>query len=272
MISIVTASYQQGGFLERCIRSVAEQCVDAEVEHLIVDGGSDDETLEVIRRHEEQIDWWCSEPDDGPAAALNKGIRRASGGIVGCLNADDFFLPGALAAVRRAFARQPEADVVYGHGLLVDEKGRTICRIYSDRWHLERALYGRCPIVQQGTFYRIEAFEQAGGFNESNRTCWDGELLVDMAVAGAGLRRVDQVLGAFRIHGGSITGSGLGEVHRKDRERIRRAIVGEQAPLSVGFKRRWLGLQRLLDEPGLAARRAWARFRRWWHGRSRAES
>lgn len=268
MLSIVTASYEQGEFLERCIRSVAEQDIGAEVEHLIVDGGSTDETRDVIRRNEEHIDWWCIEPDGGPAEALNKGIRKSTGEVVGCLNADDFYLDNALSRVARIFRRRPAVDVVYGHGLLVDQEGRELCRLYSSRWNLKEALYSGCPVVQQATFYRRRAFEEAGGFNGENDTCWDGELLVDMALAGAAFHRVDKALGAFRMHAGSISGSGrLQEEYREDRDRIRSKIVGDEMGFVVSLKKTAFRAFGLLRDPGVHLRRITERVRRRWRNR-----
>lgn len=262
MISIVTASHEQGEFLQRCITSVAAQSVEAEVEHVLVDGGSDDATLEMIRRNEDNLDWWCSEPDDGPAAALNKGIARTSGELIGCLNADDFYYPGTLATVHRVFRARPEIDVLSGHGTRVDEEGRPICRLYSDRWDLRQAVYGRCPVVQQATFFRRSVFERVGGFNEENHTCWDGELLVDMALEGARFHRIDADLGAFRMHEASISGSGdPGEAYRRDRKRIREKVTGKQQ-WGVGLKRRWHGLRRIARDPVVMLRRARERIRR----------
>lgn len=260
--SVVTVSLDQAAFLEACLQSVAAAARDREVEHIVMDGGSTDGSVEILERHHEELAFWTSRPDDGPAAAINAGFERATGDVYACLNADDCYLPGAVDRARAAFEREPGTDVVYGHGIMVDAEGRGICRIFSDRWDLERALYGRCVVVQQGTFYRAEAFERAGGFNEANRTCWDAELLVDLATAGAKFRRIDEAMGAFRIHRASITGSGrLEAAYRDDRRRIREKVVGDEPRAVVWGKTKWHGMRRILAEPRLAAARARERVR-----------
>jgi glycosyltransferase involved in cell wall biosynthesis len=262
-VSIVTPSYNQRRYLGECIESVRREKEGSDVEHLVVDGASTDGTPELLERAALSVDRCWSEPDDGPASALNKGFVRARGDIYTYINADDYLLPGTVVRALKVFSQEPDTDVVYGHGLMVDAEGREICRIYSDRWDLERALYGRCPVVQQGTFFRADAFERAGGFNEANRTCWDGELLVDMAAEGARFRRIDQVLGAFRVHESSITGSGrLEEEYSRDRRRIREKLTGGESRFAVMARRKWHGARRILAEPTLALARARERIRR----------
>ncbi|PYQ16773.1 MAG: hypothetical protein DMF80_03360 [Acidobacteria bacterium] len=227
-VSIVTACLNQGAFLERALRSVLDQDYPR-IEYVIVDGGSTDETLGVIRRHESRLHRWSSGPDGGPAAALNQGFARTSGEICGYVNADDFLLPGAVARVMEVFAGDPAVDVVYGDGILVDATERVIRPIFSDPWSLRRFAFGACLVFQQATFFRRSAFERAGGFREENRTCWDGELLAEMALSGARFRHLPEALGAFRLHPGSISGSGrLEKIYPGDVRRIFRKIVGRE--------------------------------------------
>lgn len=270
-ISIVTASFNQAQFLGDCIESVGEAKVRNDVEYIVADGGSTDGSVKVIRQYEHVVDAWWSESDEGPPSALNKGFRQSSGDIYGYINADDYYFARACEKVYRIFRENPGVDVVYGHGVMVDEHKRHICEVYSDVWSIERALYGRCSVVQQGTFFRAEAFRRAGGFNEKNVTCWDGELLADMALNGAQFYRIEEMLGAFRIHEDSISGSGrLEDEYREDRKRIRRNVVGKESSLATKIKARWFGLIRAVKEPGLLVRRIAQRVRRklyWWrHG------
>ena len=103
-LTIITPSFNQGAFIERTIRSVLDQGYE-NLEYLIVDGGSTDDSVEVIRRYEDRIAWWVSEPDDGQTDALNKGLRRATGDVVAYINCDDYYLPGAFERSVRAFER-----------------------------------------------------------------------------------------------------------------------------------------------------------------------
>jgi glycosyltransferase involved in cell wall biosynthesis len=147
------------------------------------------------------------ERDRGPADGLNKGFARASGDIFGFLNADDVLLPGAAAAAISFFAKNPDVDVVSGHSLIIDKSDRTLRKSYSDRFSLFRSAYGACILMQQSTFFRVEAFRRAGGFAVGNRVAWDGELFVDMALSGARFALVDEFWSSFRLHDASITGA-----------------------------------------------------------------
>src|SRR5262249_50324954 len=125
-ISIVTPSLNQGRFIAATIESVASQSYKP-FEHLVVDGGSTDGTLQVLRRYASLAHLrWVSEPDYGQSDAINKGVGMVRGDVVGWLNADDLYYPGALAAIADAFARYPDADVVYGSGARIDEAGRVV--------------------------------------------------------------------------------------------------------------------------------------------------
>jgi len=225
-VSVVTPSYNQGQFIEETIRSVLLQGYP-NLEYIIIDGGSTDGSVEIIRRYEDRLAYWSSESDRGAAAALNKGFRHATGEILGYLNSDDFYVSGCLRRIACELQTHPLADVVSGNGYFARATGELVRPIFSDRWCLRRFAYGACVIIQQTTFFRREAFEKAGGFNEGNHTCWDGELWADLALTGARFHHFDAFLAAFRIHGDSISGGGhLRARYRLDRERIFEKIMG----------------------------------------------
>jgi glycosyltransferase involved in cell wall biosynthesis len=225
-ISIVTISYNQAPFLERCLRSVLDQGF-AELEYIVVDPGSSDGSREIIERYRSQIDSIILEPDSGPAQGLNRGFDAATGEIFGYLNADDILLPGALNRVAAWFREEPRADVIYGNALLVDEEERVLRRMLSTRWSHLAYVYGSCNVAQQATFMRSSAFRAVHGFNEANRTCWDGELLVEMSLNRARFSRRQDTIGGFRLHRNSITGSGrLREAIGSDGRRIFRRVMG----------------------------------------------
>lgn len=205
--SIVTISYNQAQFLERAIKSVLGQ-PGVQIEYIVVDPGSTDGSRTIIEKYREKISVPIFERDKGPADGLNKGFAAASGDILGYLNSDDFYLPGALEKVSSYFARNPDADVVVGHGYVVDAEGRPLRRFRSPPFSAYRFAYGHSYVLQQSTFFRRQAFEKAGGFNIANRTSWDGELVLTMAMQGAKIKVIPEYLSAFTIHAGSITGSG----------------------------------------------------------------
>jgi glycosyltransferase involved in cell wall biosynthesis len=225
-ISIVTPSLNQGAFVEEAIRSVLLQNYPA-VELIVADGGSTDGSVETIQKYSSHLAGWICEGDSGPANALNKGFRRASGDILGFLNADDFLLPGSLAKVAREFRLHPRADVVSGHGYLANASGEVRAPFISDRWNLTRFAYDACVLVQAATFFRTERFHEVDGFNEGNRTAWDMELWADLALAGATFHSFDEFLAVFRLHRASITCRlELRNQRRQDARAVRQKVKG----------------------------------------------
>lgn len=245
-VSVVTISFNQGAYLEAAIRSVLEQNY-RDLEYIVVDPGSTDGSRDIIERYRDRIAAVVLDRDDGPARGLNNGFAQATGEILAYINADDALLPNAVAQAGAAFQRHPETDVIYGHGYLVDERGTALRRLRSAPFNLRRALHGAGVIVQQATFFKRDAFLEVGGFNPENHSCWDYELLVDFALAAKKFRRVDQYWGLFRLHPGSITGSGrLAAVMARDDARVFRKATG-RAPgrlysVAVGIARleKWL--------------------------------
>ena len=206
--SIVTICFNQSEFIEQAIRSVIEQDYYP-IEYIMVDPGSIDGSREIIEKYRTKIDKIIFEPDFGPGHGLNKGFAVATGEIYGYINADDYYEPGAFAKVADAFRKNPETDVLCGAIKIVGQKGRPRLRKrMCDRFDFKRFCAGAYTYCQQATFFRRRAFELTNGFNPKNRTCWDLELIVDMALAGTTFKIITKILGNFRIYGGSITGSG----------------------------------------------------------------
>lgn len=223
-ISIVMPSLNHGAFIEEAIRSVLLQDYPS-VELIIVDGGSTDGSVDVIQKYEERLAAWSCEGDAGPADALNKGFRRASGEILGFLNADDFLLPQCLSTVAREFRLHPHADVLSGHGFFANAAGELGTPMFSDRWDLSRLVHTACVLVQPATFFRPRIFQRVGGFSEQTRTAWDMELWADMALAGATFHCVDAFLAATRLHPASISGSPYLRKQRLEDARVVRQKV-----------------------------------------------
>jgi glycosyltransferase involved in cell wall biosynthesis len=248
-ISIVTPSFNQGEFLEATIRSVLLQGYP-DVECVVVDGGSRDTSVEIIKRYAQWLAYWCSEPDRGSANALNKGFAQTTGEILGCLNSDDFYLPGCFREIASVMHARSAAGVVYGNGYFASASGRLEKPIFSDRWSLHRFAYRPSMLVQQATFFRREAFQKIKGFNEANRSCWDAEFCADLALAGAEFHHIGEFLAAFRIYADSITGSGrLRHQFREDIRRIFEKIVGRPETAADRVYRFALRLQRFSAHP-----------------------
>lgn len=174
-ISLVTCSYQQGRYLDATLRSVLEQGYPR-LEYIVVDGGSRDESVDVIRRHEQALAWWVSEPDQGQTDALIKGFSRASGDIQGWLCSDDLLLPGALGLVARFFRDHPEVDAVYGDSVWIDGTGNFLrCKreIGFDRFVM---LFDHNYIPQPSMFWRRALFERVGGLDRRFNLAMDNDL------------------------------------------------------------------------------------------------
>jgi glycosyltransferase involved in cell wall biosynthesis len=235
-ISIVTISFNQAEFLERAIGSVVEQD-HPDVEYVVVDPGSKDGSRDIIERYRERIAACRLEPDGGPADGLNKGFALTTGEILGYINADDALRPGALSFVASFFEKNPDVDVLAGGIRITDANDRPSLRgRAADLFDLRAYAAGVCTVTQQGTFFRRRAFEAAGGFNAANRVCWDGELLVDMALKGMKFARTDRTLADFRLYGANITGSrGYLEKLSKEKDRINGKITASGIPIASGL-------------------------------------
>lgn len=216
LVSIVTPSLDQGRFIEHAIRSVAEQDYPR-IEHIVVDGGSRDETLDILRRHPNVR--WLSEPDDGQADALNKGFALASGEILAWLNADDVYLEGAVAAAVEALTRSG-ADLVYGAWQQLDEHGHVTREVPARPFVYRELLEVRNFIAQPTAFFTRAAFDAAGGIDATLRYAMDYELWLRLTKAGR-VATVDRPLAAFRFHAASKTVSAYDafwpETHRASR-------------------------------------------------------
>lgn len=204
-ISVITISYNQSRFLRECIESVRQQDYH-DIEHIIVDPGSTDGSLEIISSYGNEL-VSILKPDDGPADGLNKGFCQASGDVFFYLNSDDMVLPGAFSSAVELL-KKTGADVVHGHAHIIDENGQFKRLVYSDKFNLHAVGYRACILIQPSAFFTRDIFERTGGFNTNNTTNWDGELFIDMALANANFVMSNQVWSAYRVYGESITGSG----------------------------------------------------------------
>jgi glycosyltransferase involved in cell wall biosynthesis len=220
-VSIVTPSLNQAPFIEDAIASVANQRYPA-LEYQVIDGGSSDDTLEILRRQGTAVRW-ISEPDAGQADAVNKGFARTTGEIVGWLNADDFYEPGAVRAVAEFMARHPEVDVVYGDCLyLYQDVTPTELRLVRSRaFDLAYLLNVGCYIHQPATFLRRSALA-VGPLDTRLRYAMDYELWLRMAQAGKRFAHLPLTLATFRITEASKSGANLGDFWPEVRATSRR--------------------------------------------------
>lgn len=173
LVSIVTPSYQQGQFIRETIESVLSQDYPR-IEYLIMDGGSTDDTLSILKSYGDRL-VWVSEPDRGQAQAINKGWRCAKGEILAWLNSDDIYQPGAVRTAVDHLMRNPRIGMVYGEGFLIDESGRHIDRYPTDPFDPDR-FFERCGICQPTVFVRRAVIEDVGYVDETLNFCIDYDL------------------------------------------------------------------------------------------------
>ncbi len=179
LVTVVTPSYNQAAFLEETIRSVLAQDYPR-IEYLIVDGGSTDGSVEIIQKYADRLAWWVSEPDQGQAEAINKGLARANGEFIAWLNSDDLYLPGAVSQAVAALQANPEAGLVYGDALTIDSQGRPLNNLAFQDWGLED-LMGFRIICQPAVFMRRETLAQAGHLDPAYHFMLDHQLWLRMA-------------------------------------------------------------------------------------------
>jgi len=176
-ITVVTPSFNQGEYLERTITSVLEQNYP-NLEYMVIDGGSRDGSVEIIRKYEQQLAWWASEPDRGQSQAINKGFARATGEIFGWLNSDDIYQPGALQAVAEAFrVNSAAAAVLGGGGLLYEDTGEQVdYEPFAVTVDSLCQTLGHTMLLQPSCFFTREAWQECGPLDEELHLAMDMDL------------------------------------------------------------------------------------------------
>ncbi len=226
-LSIVTPSFQQGRFLEETIRSVLDQAIPA-CQYVVQDGGSTDGSGAILRQHASRLHTWASRPDQGQADAIKRGFARTAGApddLMAWINADDFYLPGALSFVVDFFARHPEADVLYGHRILVDEQSQEVGRWFLPR-HDDRVLRLYDFVPQETLFWRRRCWDVVGGVDTSFNFAIDWDLLLRFQEAGARIVRVPYFLACFRIHSAQKTAAAMHDLGQREINRLRERTHG----------------------------------------------
>jgi len=230
-LTVITPSYNQGRFVQETIDSVLSQGI-ADLEYIIVDGGSTDESVEVIKRHERHLAWWVSEKDRGQSHAINKGIARANGTWLAYLNSDDVYLPGALQSLLDALRAKPAARWIAG-GVV----GFGSAEMPVHEWHLPTVprgmldlLSSRFQMAQPGHIWSRALVQQVGGFDESLRYLFDINLYAALIAHGVTCEALDRPVAGYRFHATSKTVA-EGSLFEKEWDIIRARYMTSLAPL-----------------------------------------
>jgi glycosyltransferase involved in cell wall biosynthesis len=257
-LSIITPSFNQAAFIERTIQSVLDQGWP-DLEYIVVDGGSSDGSVEIIKRYEHRLAWWVSEPDAGQTHALNKGLQRATGDVVAYINSDDYYLPGAFGAAARSL-ESSGASWVVGACRFVDQHG-SVTEVWRPElpsgprrsWILEP--WG---VPQPSSFWRRELFERLGPFREDMHYSFDTEHGLRLAFAGELPALMDEELAVRVVHPAAKSWD------QRPFTRERRRLASLYAPKLKMSERALLALSRVARRAGLLEpdSRAWALWMR----------
>ena len=202
-ISIVTPSFNQAEFLERTMRSVLDQGYP-NLEYIVIDGGSTDGSVDIIRKYEHRLAYWVSEPDRGQTDAINKGLRRATGEWAAWQNSDDIYYPGVFADVARTAARHPEADLIIGNMMLIDAHDNELRDIHYVTPCHGALLAEGMVLTNQGAFWRRRVHEEIGWLSESLHCSFDYEWFLRLTARHRGVH-VNRMWGGYRLHDATKT-------------------------------------------------------------------
>jgi glycosyltransferase involved in cell wall biosynthesis len=205
-ISIETPSFNQGQYIEQTILSVLSQNYP-NLEYIIIDGGSTDNTVEIIKKYESWLTYWVSEPDRGQSHAINKGLDKCTGEIFNWLNSDDWYTPGALFEVANAFMNNSSAQFVSGHENHVELSGHE--NVHNGTFlklSIEETIEF-CELTQPSTFFKLNAIRSVNGVSEDLHYIMDGEMWVKLLLLYGqdNFIKIDKVLVNFRLHANSKT-------------------------------------------------------------------
>ena len=198
LVSIITITFNSEKHLEQTIQSVIGQDYP-DIEYIIVDGGSTGGTLDIIKKYEKKIAKWVSEPDKGIADAMNKGIRMASGGIIGIIHSDDYYEPGAISAAVKAFEEHPGIGVVHGDLRMLNVDGGASYIVSppknpaSSAWEI--------PVLHSTVFVRKAIYDRHGVFDLSYRIAMDHDLFLRYIKNGVKFHYINRVIAAMRLGG-----------------------------------------------------------------------
>ena len=243
-ISIVTPSFNQGSFIERAITSVLDQDYP-DLEYIVVDGGSRDGSVETIKKYGSRLSYWVSEPDRGQSDAINKGLDRSTGEILGWLNSDDAYQRGALLRVGVFFRDHPEADVVYGDAYIVDEEDQVIEPLKSVRFSRRAAVYGGLNLTQPSMFWRRDLFLRVGPLDISLYYGMDDDLWLRFLQHDAKFVYLPSPLSRSRQHPESKTVKDPEAARDEDREVVYRRFGVRRSGLVFSFWRSVYAARRL---------------------------
>ncbi len=206
-ISIVTPSFNQGQYLEQTILSVLGQMYP-NLEYIIIDGGSTDNSVKIIEKYEKYITYWLSEPDRGQAHAINKAIRKSTGEIVTWLNSDDYYMEGALMKIGNFFRNNDRFDIVFGNSIRVDHNGKVLNKLIPQVFNGNIKNPFTVVLPQPSSFFSKDIFDHYGPLDESLHFSMDMDFWLKLAHNNVNFSVLEEDLTYFRIHENAKSYSG----------------------------------------------------------------
>ncbi len=215
-ISIVTPSFNQARFLEQTICSVIDQQYP-NLEYIIMDGGSTDGSVDIIKKYSHRLTYWESNKDNGQADAVYRGFEKATGEILCWINSDDFLLKGALTHVAEMFRRFPETQWLIGGCVIVRESGKPITKFFGSSPTFESLLCAGMQFYQMSCFWKRDTFFRVGGFDRSLQFCFDYDMFLRLSQLGSPAVS-HRMLSAYRVHGESKSSNIWKTIGAKEKE------------------------------------------------------
>ncbi len=197
-VSIITPSYNQGQFIQRMILSVLNQDYP-NIEHIVMDGGSTDNTLEILKKYDDRL-VWKSENDKGQSHGINKGFKMATGEILGWLNSDDMYRPGAISKVVEFFKNNPDVGMIYGDCDIIDEDDNHTRYYHAESFDFTRLLNDGDIIPQQSSFFRRKVLETVGFLDINLHYAMDLDFFIRIGKRYK-IRYLNDLLASFRVYG-----------------------------------------------------------------------
>lgn len=235
-ISIITPSYNQDEFIERTIQSVLAQNYP-NLEYIIIDGDSTDNTVDIIKKYDNRIAYWVSEPDKGQTDAINKGFEIATGDIVAWLNSDDTYEPEAVKTISEVF-KCPEIDLIYGDCNIVDKEDKIIGKMDGGDFRYKKNLFNLiCTIPQPATFFRRKILNEIGYLDISLNLSMDFEYWIRASKAGKKIQHIPKKIANYRWYEDAKSAQALSNNYSINENRIIQYKYNKLYYLLFGLKR-----------------------------------
>lgn len=205
LVSVIIPSYKQGKFIERTILSVLNQTYP-NIELIIIDGGSTDKTIGIIKKYENKISYWVNEKDKGQSNAINKGVQKANGSYIGWINSDDIYFKDTIKDCVDVLTKNPGFDVVFGNYVYIDENDKIIRTRKELPFIFERCLWiKKCTHANVAGLFTKRCFTDFGKIREDLHYGMDYEFYVRLGYNKIKFKHIQKFLGAYRLHGQSKT-------------------------------------------------------------------